>query len=244
VRTNQKKKIIAAQFPGEPWKWRADWASGVVRADRNNAIFSTCFAVFWNLISLPIGAAVIPQAMQPGHHGLFFVLIFPLAGGALAIWAWREIAEIIRFGESTFRMGALPGVIGGKLAGVITLPEKLQTADGFHVKLKCTRTVTSGSGKNRHTSEIVVWQTHQDIAVDAAKNTMQSAIPVLFAIPYDMPASDPDAESPVQWRLEVMAKNPGIDLSVRFTVPVFMTAESSAKFKLDDAPIRPYLAKP
>jgi hypothetical protein len=243
TKSSKKKNALAGQFPSEPWKWRADWAAGVIRTDRKAAIFSVCFATFWNLISFPIAFFILPQAMKSGQHAAFFVLLFPLVGTGLAIWAVREIAEVLRFGKAVFRMASVPGVIGGKLAGIIQLPQKLQTADGFHVRLKCTRTVTTGSGKNSNTEEQILWEETQDIATDAAKTPGETAIPVLFGISYNEPPTDPGASSPIAWRLEATAKNPGIDLAIRFEVPVFKTPESSPHFKLDDSAIRPFLGK-
>ncbi|MGE0354646.1 MAG: hypothetical protein AB7Q69_15625, partial [Gemmatimonadales bacterium] len=42
--------------PGEPWRWREDWASGrITDSNRSGMIFAWVFAGFWNLIALPAG---------------------------------------------------------------------------------------------------------------------------------------------------------------------------------------------
>lgn len=242
ARSLRKKGLLQFRYPGEPWKWREDWAAGVVRADRKGAVFIACFAGFWNVISFPIAFLAVSQAVKNHQYGIFFVLLFPLIGVLLAWWAVHEILVTIRFGKSVLQLGAVPGVIGGKLAGIVQLPEKLRTEDGFHLTLKCSKTVTTGSGKKRSTSEQEIWSAEQDIAVDATRDPTRSVIPVLFAIPFDLPGSDPLAPQPVTWKLEAKAKNPGVDLSIAFIVPVFKTAASSPDFKLDDQAIRPFLA--
>jgi len=200
-------------------------------------------AGFWNLISFPLVICIVPNALRDGQYIALLALIFPGIGVVLGIWAARETARRILFGDASLALVTVPGVIGGKLAGVIRLPRKVQAADGFHLTLKCARTVTTGSGDDRKTQEHVLWEDAQTIVVDAEKDPTRTAIPVLFAVPHDQPESDPDSAGPVAWRLELSASNPGIDLAVRFEVPVFRTLESSASFRLDDRPIRPFLAR-
>lgn len=242
-RTERRRRELEQAHPGEPWKWREDWAAGVIRADTRGTVFIACFAVFWNVVSVPLSWMAVTQALKTQHYAALLILLFPLIGALLAWWAVHSVLVTMRFGKAVLRLGAVPGVTGGKLAGIVQLPERLRPEDGFHVTLKCTRTVTTGSGKNRSTQQVVLWEASQDIASDASRNLVQSAIPVLFAIPYDQPSTDPHATAPVNWRLEVSATNPGVDLSVTFKVPVFATAESRPDFRLDDAAIRPYLAK-
>jgi len=243
-RASRKKSKLEQRHPGEPWKWREDWAAGIVRAEHSGAVFISCFAAFWNVVSFPIAWMAVTQAIKTHHYAALLVLLFPLIGLLLAWWAVYAILVTIRFGKAVLRLGSVPGVIGGKLAGIIQLPQRLQTEDGFHVTLKCTRTVTTGTGKKRSTQEHVLWEATQNIATDAASSPAQaSAIPVLFAIPYDQPASDPESSQPVKWCVSASAKNPGVDLSILFIVPVYKTAESSPDFKLDDKAIRPFLAK-
>ena len=238
-----KTKRLAEQNPGEPWKWREDWAVGTVHADRSLAAFATGFAIFWNLIAFPIAVLAGPQALQQGHHAALLVFLFPAVGVGLAIWASREAIRIRRYGASILRLASTPGVIGGRLAGVVQLSSRVQTEDGYHVTIKCTRTETTGAGKNRSTKEYTLWEEERIVSAELSGASAQTALPVLFAIPFDQPPSEPDAASPVNWRLEVKARNPGVDLAVRFAVPVFRTAESSPDFKLDDTAIRPFLAK-
>jgi hypothetical protein len=243
ARLARKKEARARQFPGEPWKWRDDWACGVLRADRSASRALLIFAIVWNAIAFPSALIAVPEGLKEENRAVLFVLIFPAVGIVVAVLALRELARSRRFGGATLRLATVPCVIGGKLAGVIQLPTKVQAESGFRLKLACTQTVTTGSGKNRHTVENVIWEDEQLLAVDAIRDPASTALPVLFAIPFDQPQTDPEASAPIAWRLEVSARNPGVDLSVRFELPVFMTPESSPDFTLDRTPIQPYLAE-
>ncbi len=243
ARFGKKSEQLVTQFPDEPWKWREDWASGVIRADRSAAKFLLIFAAFWNLISFPLGIVFVREALKEKHTILLLVLLFPLIGIILAISAVYVFARARRFRGATLKLATVPGVIGGKLAGIVRLTQKIRPDDGFHLRLKCTQTIVTGSGDDRSTREDVLWEDSKLIGTDASKDPRQTAIPVLFAIPYNQPHSDPKSVTPIAWKLEVRAKNPGIDLAVDFVVPVFQTAESSPDFKLDETPIKSFLAE-
>jgi hypothetical protein len=170
------------------------------------------------------------------------VLIFPAVGLGLVVWAVRNIITWRKFGESRFEMAATPGVIGGSLGGAIRLPVHIQPEDGFHLTLTCVNRVTTGSGDSSSTRENVLWQDTRVMKRELlARDRSQSAIPVLFGIPYDSRATDDsDSSNEVLWRLEVKAAVPGIDYHARFDVPVFRTEASSPDYKLDESAIAPY----
>jgi hypothetical protein len=54
---------------------------------RNNAIAGWIFAIFWNLVSMPVAFLALPQAARQrgaiANIVLIFVLIFPVAGAFL-----------------------------------------------------------------------------------------------------------------------------------------------------------------
>ncbi|HEY8240945.1 MAG TPA: hypothetical protein VIH35_05835 [Kiritimatiellia bacterium] len=142
-------------------------------------------------------------------------------------------------------MAAVPGVIGGRVAGVVSVPRDVQPAGGFIVTLDCLETVTTGSGKDRSTTDRTVWQDSHAMKAEAMRtDPMFQALPVLFAPPYDLPSANPEAgNGKITWRLEVKADIPGVDYLAHFDLPVFKTADSSPEFKLDAAAMAKYELK-
>ena len=242
ARRTRAAAALSGQHPDEPWKWRPDWASGVIPAERSSARVAAFFAVLWNLIAWPVCLLALPAGLAEGKKVALVVLVFPVIGIFLALYALRELARLRRFGAAQLRLATVPGVLGGKLAGVVELPVKIRPQSGFHLRVTCSRTTTTGSGKHRHSEEILLWENEQVLATDPLHDPNRTALPVLFALPLDQPPSGSGEGSPATWRLAVTAKNAGVDLSVRFELPVFRTAESRADFALDSAPIAPYLA--
>ena len=133
-----------------------------------------------------------------------------------------------KFGNSIFEMDATPGVLGGVLNGRIQTNLRTRPDEGVRLMLSCIRRVTSGSGKNRSTREKVLWQdTFLVPGGETASGPRGVSVPVSLTIPYESgPESDPEASSPVEWRLEAAAELSGVDFAARFEIPVFRTDDS------------------
>ena len=213
-----------AQHPDEPWLWRPDWASGVVTDSSKVEMWTAwVFAALWNLIGLPSGVLGVRAAMREGNRLALIALVFPLIGAGLLAWAVRATLRYRRYGLSRFELSRNPGVVGHTLAGTVRTPSDLRPPEGFNVVLSCIRRETTGTGKNRSTTEHLLWQDE--------RRTMggPGGLPVAFAIPSDARPSDPGmSDDRVLWRLQVTGDVPGIDYSAKFEVPVFRTAETEA----------------
>ncbi len=87
----------------------------------------------------------------------------------------------------------------------------------------------------------IVWDDERTFATEMlSRDRSHTAVPVLFAIPYESRPSDAKNNA-VKWKLRVRAKLPGVDYREEFEVPVFKTAESSPEFRLDESLIQDYV---
>jgi len=112
---------------------------------------------------------------------------------------------------------------------MVRAPSRIQAAQGFDVTLTCVRRVTDGGGKQRSTSESILWQDVQRVQGQPfrAPARMETHIPVAFRIPRDASSTDnSDSANRVVWRLQISADVPGVDYESRFDVPVFRTPAS------------------
>jgi Protein of unknown function (DUF3592) len=246
ARKHRAENLLRSQNPGQPWLWREEWATGEIQS-RTKALmlFVILFATMWNAIAIPISAIVVNEAvLGDGDRKGLIVLLFPAVGLLLILWAVRMVIQWRKFGRSVFRMAEVPGVLGGKLSGVIEVPVNVRPENGFHLTLNCINKRTSGSGKNRSTHESVLWQDTRVVSRELFEEDLtRSAIPVAFGVPYDGRASDSsDSDNEIIWRLEAKAAVAGVDYDAQFDVPVFMTEASSPDFVLDEAPLAEYLA--
>jgi hypothetical protein len=218
-----------ARNPDAPWLWRADWASGVVTDSSRTEMWTAwVFAAFWNLVSLPGAALGVRKGLEEGNRVALIALLFPAVGLGLLAWAVRATLRYRRYGISRFELATRPAVVGHTLGGTVRTPSDLRPPEGFQVVLSCIRRETTGSGKNRSTTEHLLWQDE--------RRTMggPGGLPVAFAIPHDATPSDPGASNDrVLWRLQVTGDVPGVDYSAAFEVPVFHT--SATDVPLTDA---------
>ncbi len=230
-KARKRTDAIKAAHPLEPWLWKDQWAGGCIRSSSKATMVTACIvALFWNSISFTVAAMAIPAELKKGNHKVLLVLLFPVVGVGLMVWAAREIIRWKKFGESIFKMLSVPGVLGGQLNGAIQTPVKIRPGNGFHLKLRCINRITTGSGKDSSTTEHLLWEDEKTMLKELlADDPLRSGIPVFFQIPADCRESDDtDSRNRVLWRLEARASVPGVDYFSQFEVPVFRWAGNDA----------------
>lgn len=244
-RRGREEERLSSLHPQAPWLWKPEWEEGRIRAlGRAGFLMPGIFALFWNLVSLPLLFVLPEEIFEKGNRAALLGLLFPLVGLGLLIWAVRAFVRWRKYGDSVFEMARVPGLIGGKLEGRIVTSVNIEAVSGFELTLSCVHRVTKGSGDSRRTSEEILWQEQQLIERELLDyDPTRTAIPVLFAIPYDnQPSEERSDDDEILWRLEVEAETPGIDYAAQFEVPVFKTADSRADFELEKSPEASYLS--
>ena len=221
------EQILHEQFPNEPWRWRPEWASGRIPGSARTAAYVAIgFAVVWNLISLP-AAVFIPDEIASGNRLAAIGLLFPLVGIGLAVWAIRSWLRLKRFKVATLVLQRTPVALGGRLKGTIRVDAEVPIATDFKLELVCSEERVTGSGKNRHHSERMLWQKEWRVPRHHCQiGPALTSIPVDIVVPADQPAASPTNDSPkIEWRLDVTGECPGPDFWSRFELPVFAVAE-------------------
>jgi hypothetical protein len=141
-------------------------------------------------------------------------------------WLWREdweqgVVRAERSGSARLRLSTLPGVLGGKLEGVIDLPSL--TSNDVVLTLNCI----SWRARGRNTTSSILWQERTEARVQAGGSG--SEIPVSFELPYDLDATGRSSSNPaeqVSWWLKVRSGGRAL---AGFTVPAFRIPSSDPK---------------
>jgi len=188
-------------------------------------------AIIWLAMSTPLAFKLVSE-FQKGNRGAMVGMVFPAIGVLILVVAVRQTIQHRRYGRTELRLDAYPVARGGVLEGRVVLPSVCDFPEGVDVVLGCTKTVTTGTGKNRRTERKLLWQEKRRIArADVSVAKGRSAIPVEITIPWDVPDSDPD--SLIQWRLKAEADIPGVDFQTDFEVTVKATEASDRSLTED-----------
>lgn len=246
-RSSKAKARRKGEYPGQPWMWKKDWAEGRVKCMSGlGTLVIGIFALVWNLVSWGMIISARDQIFDPVERQALIALVFPAVGVILIIVWLVQVARHRRFGDSYFQMASVPGVVGGKLAGVVHISKHIQPVAGFKLTLNCYRRETRRRGKDNKTFERIIHQEEMIIAKEVlADDHTRTAVPILFAIPYEaQPTSETVTDThnvSIHWTLAVTANLPGANYSGRFQVPVFRTEDSSREFELDQSAIESHV---
>lgn len=230
ARENRETAALRERHPDAPWRWKKEWDAGVISAHtKGKMIGAAAFAALWNLISSPV-LFFVPEEVRGGNTAALIGLLFPLVGVGAAAVAVYFALQWRRYGNTVFEMDAVPGVVGGMLSGRVRIPTGMLPEKDAVAVLECVRRRTTGAGKNRRTSEDILWQEETAVPRGAlVQESRATLVPVRFLLPpYQPSTDDSDSSDQTLWRLRARMAVPGVDFSAAFEVPVFRTAESPA----------------
>lgn len=228
-----RKSIAAAQ----PWLQRPEWQGGVIGSGAKTGMyFAWGFTLIWNLVSVP-AAFLIPGVWRENGEIALLILIFPLVGAGLLIWAIKTLLEWKRFGATPLTMDPFPGAIGGDVGGEILVNLRYDPAAQYEVTLSCINSYISGTGEDRSRSEKIVWQDSGYAEAQPALHGVR--LQFRFEVPDGLPTSEDHSNNYHLWRLTVHGDLPGVDLNRSFELPVYRNAEKSRHIKTFSPQYRP-----
>jgi hypothetical protein len=238
LRRYKRLERRSAVRPGEPWLWRADWAEQRIHSTSHyDGWIFIGLGMFYLLVVLPVGLLVLVEWEREITSAPGIVLL--VLGFMMFNMMRYGMKKRRLFGGAEFRLSTPTGVIGGALAGVVTIPHKLRMDKPCRVSLECVKRVRRGRGG---VDEAIEWRTttllEQTLAADDPQTT---TVPVYAMIDYDCePWNWSEGRS---WRLKVGPDVEGFPDFAQFEVPVFRTADSSPDFVPDPTILEPYRAK-
>lgn len=192
------------QYPDQPWMWRSDWAEKSIRLSNYKTLWVTIIAsVLYGLVVAPMGIyfASLKNASLVysfvGAVGCFLLIFFRL------LWVNH------RWNRSSIQLETLPGEIGGRFEGVVTISESIPEGAVMRIALRCDMTrsarsspdgredlvdLVTGMERTRNGQSSSQTQTiyEESRLFTVTRSSLESAatkLPVSFQIPGHLPSS-------------------------------------------------------
>lgn len=219
--------------PDSPWLWREDWKQGIIRSSNKMSMWLVgVFTFMWCSISFPLAAVFYLDDKNPDWWVKLILMLFPAIGiGFIGYFVYLLLRQK-KYGRSVFRLAHTPGVLGGRLTGVVMAPALVANAESIQIKLVCSQTVRSGDSNRVN----VLWQDERVLNQTLTSDEPgRIGVPIVFTIPSDKKATD--SEDSIAWSLSVKAATKGIDYDEEFEVPVFLTEDSQDGVEIDEQPL-------
>lgn len=212
------------------------WRSGVFRPSRRKLFLIFFTAAFMGYV----GVVVLIERQDFYEPPLRVESLFGLLPVlSLLAFLWLAVAgfRAWRFRGSCFTMDSMPGVIGGKFCGQLSIPNLFERDTKIRVEIVNEKEVRRRGGRNNgsiRTERYYFDYTNFRLS-DCRLDGRFIRIPVEFTIPYKTKdetdngkesSKRGDVKVRYRWLLKAKAVIGGADLNVAFVVPIYKTAES------------------
>ncbi len=192
------------QYPDQPWMWQVDWAEKSIRLSNHKTLWVTIIA------SALYGLVVVPMGIYfASLKNATLVYLFVGAVGCFLLIFFRLLWVNHRWNRSSIQLETLPGVIGGRFEGVVTIPESIPEGTVMRIALRCDMTrstrsspdgredlvdMVTGMERSRNGQSSSLTQTiYEDIRqLTVTRTSLEPAatvLPVSFQIPGKLPSS-------------------------------------------------------
>ena len=215
---------LAARYPLEPWRHRAEWASNRVKSMEDAKALSVfVFAFFLTGCTVPMLLTALNSLTNQEYGQAVFMALFPLAGVGFLAYAGVIWTRAWRFGNTTLELLSFPAHPGQRFQARLYAPAALNEAKSVLVELRCVNTYRSLM-KNRNAYETkTLWRNRLTAHPQGGGiSGTESIVDISLDLPEGQPVtSSPFESSWVSWQLSASAELAGADFEAGFEVPVF-----------------------
>ncbi len=238
---SSEERVAERTWEARPWESRPEWKDNRIRARRRIGRWVLwVLALVWNLVAFPMAAMVVPRTLERGDPLLAgALLLFPLLGLALLVWAVRTTLQARRYGDLRLVLDPFPGSIGGHFGASLAVPVPYEAGLRFLATLLCEEYTRTRSGNKTTYSSRTLWQVRGLAQVEPQAEGVRIAF--RFDVPAHLPASEEPGSEYHEWRVEVRSvpgstgDNAAPGFVQGFDVPVYITGQKSVWLQHDAA---------
>ena len=152
------KQKLAAQHPGEPWRWHSEWAENSIQATSDYLPFILGTAAWILLVQLPLVLAVILGGELAKSEEAGFALLPVLLALIPLCMAWRCAQSRMALGRPTLQLKQLPVKPGSLLEGELRFDRALSPMRSVSARVLCQRQSTRSKGNSRTNAKETIWE--------------------------------------------------------------------------------------
>jgi hypothetical protein len=239
-------KRLTAQHPGEPWRWRHEWAGDAIQASKDGLPLILGVAGWILVVQLPLALAVIFGG-EVAKSTLALLALLPAVLALIPLWfVWQQMRSRRVFGKPRLQIKQLPLSPGRALAGVLQFDHELSPLSTISVRVLCQRQITRSRGNSRSTAKETIWEHTETLsAAEARREVSGVSLPLHVDIPRGLPCATVDDASLFAtdgeqhvWTLEVRSSQGG--KGAVLPLPVF--ARNDAADEVESAMHEPEVA--
>jgi len=228
----------------KPWE-KKKWRGGEIRPSSSTAVI----LLVTGTLFLALGMTAVLEsenALKLPLNRDNIALLFPVVGLCLTVSAIFMLLRNRKWRGSKFVMKTMPGVIGGRLSGMLVLHDIGDDTD-INITLVNEEVRHSSSGRSSQTSTRWLFKhemqvnssrvscTESDYTLPGIGRTIE--VPVDVEIPFETKDDTDNYRSGrtrcrYKWKLMVKADIPGMDLNLEFVLPVYRTEASDPAINL------------
>lgn len=217
MRKARSLKELALQHPGEPWRWRREWAGDAIQASKDGLPYILAIAGWILAVQLPLVLAMILGGEMTKSAFAWLALLPALLALIPLGVAWRRIQSRRAIGRPCLKLKKLPLSPGHALAGELQFDRVPSPLSGLSVCMRCQRHITRRSGDSRTTAKETLWEHTEALSATGARRDINGVtLPLHIKIPRGLPASAMDEDSIVTtdgeqhvWTLEISSAQGG-----------------------------------
>lgn len=221
-----RNRGLKNRHPEEPWRWRADWAGGVLRPSFSAKVATALVAlVMLNASTLPLWTALPAEWAAGGGFRwlLAAVLLGVVTGCAFCV---RTLARSWRHRDVVVTAARLPLRPGEPARLELRMPGGLASGSILRAEIVCDRLVTTGHGKRRRTERSTLWRHEHEIAERVFAG---QTIGIVADLPAGLPSSSTETSDDRHvWELRLKGRGPGPDMAASIELPVFARGDGGA----------------
>ena len=238
LRSARRRARREQEHPDRPWRHEPTWDDFRVPAEGGvAALVVTWLAGLFIALFVSIFVVLLAQDEEAPLFAQAIVGCFTLIPIGVLLTAAYLTARHLKYGSPVLHLKESPIVPTATLEGVVEVGSAIDAREAVKLTLKCTRTTTTGSGKQRsttvdtlHEQSVVVPELEVRSAVGGG-----TVIPVRLVVPDGLPERAPGNPSHA-WKLEVHCETPGVDFAATFDLPVFRADPALVERRSDPLP--------